>query len=131
MDAGNATAFTVIITTALVAVAGLVLDAGLALSTKINAAAIAQSAARAGANELDLDHYRTNATTRIDPAAATNAADTWLTQVGAAGSVDADTAQVTVTVTDTHHTQLLSIIGVTRLDVTATATATTRDTDEV
>ena len=50
-DDGTVTAYTVIITLAVLAFAGLVLDAGLAVTTKVNAVSVAQSAARAGARE--------------------------------------------------------------------------------
>ena len=81
------------------AFAGLVLDAGLAISTKVQAVSDAQSAARAGARELDVAALRTNGVIRLDPAQAQAAARSWLTRAGLAGTVTVTPDTVTVTVT--------------------------------
>ncbi|GLY98823.1 hypothetical protein Acsp02_60770 [Actinoplanes sp. NBRC 103695] len=123
-DAGQVTPFAVLLIVALLAVAGLVLDAGLALSQKVRALDIAQAAARAGAQELDLYKYRTSNVAELDPARAASAARTWLASAGADGEATATTTTVTVTVRRTSNTQLLQIVGVRQLSVSATATAT-------
>ena len=51
-DEGTVTAFVVILTTALLACAGLVLDGGLALTARVRAVNLAQEAARAGGSEV-------------------------------------------------------------------------------
>ncbi|GAA1025821.1 hypothetical protein GCM10009557_01260 [Virgisporangium ochraceum] len=123
-DAGQVTAFAVILTVALLAVAGLVLDGGLALSQKARALDIAQAAARAGAQELDLYKFRTSNVAELDPARAAAAARTWLASAGADGEATATTTTVTVTVRRTATAQLLQLVGVRELRVLATATAT-------
>ncbi|WP_018788587.1 pilus assembly protein TadG-related protein [Micromonospora sp. CNB394] len=123
-DSGQVTPFAVLVTIALLAVAGLVLDAGLALAEKVRALDIAQAAARAGAQELDLYQYRTTNIAELDPARAASAARAWLASAGADGEATATTATVTVTVRRTSHTQLLQLVGVRQLDVSASATAT-------
>ncbi|MEV0396512.1 pilus assembly protein TadG-related protein [Polymorphospora rubra] len=123
-DSGQVTAFAVVMTVALLAVAGLVLDAGLALTEKIRALDIAQAAARAGAQELDLYQYRTRNVAELDPNRAATAARAWLESAGADGEATATTSTVTVTVRRTSRTQLLQIVGVPQLAVSATATAT-------
>jgi Flp pilus assembly protein TadG len=123
-DAGQVTPFAVLMTIALLAVAGLVLDAGLALSEKVRAQDIAQAAARAGAQELDLYKYRTSNLAELDPARAASAAQAWLASAGVEGEATATTTTVTVTVRRTSDTQLLQIVGVRQLHVSATATAT-------
>ncbi|MEU1813497.1 pilus assembly protein TadG-related protein [Micromonospora aurantiaca (nom. illeg.)] len=123
-DSGQVTAFAVLMIVALLAVAGLVLDAGLALTQKVGALDIAQGAARAGAQELDLYQYRTRNVAVLDPARAASAARAWLASSGATGEATATTTTVTVTVRRASRTQLLQIVGVRQLDVSASASAT-------
>src|SRR6266545_4908651 len=123
-DSGQVTPFVVILTIALIAFAGLVLDAGMALSAKVQALDAAQAAARAGAQQLNLVVYRTNNIAELDPPRAEAAARGWLTSAGLDGTVTATTTTVTVTVRRTTRTQLLQLVGVRRLDVSVTATAT-------
>lgn len=123
-DAGQVTPFVVILVIALLALAGLVLDAGLALSAKVQALDAAQAAARAGAQELDLNLYRTTGQARLNPAAATNTAQAWLAAAALDGTASATATEVTVTVYRTQKTQLLQLIGVSTLNVSATASAT-------
>lgn len=124
-DAGRVTAFTTLFCTALLAVAGLVLDGGLAVSAKVQALDVAQAAARAGAQQLDLDLYRTTGVAQLDPTRAAQAARNWLTAAGADGEVtEATTEHVTITVRRTRTTQLLHLVGVGELHISATATAT-------
>lgn len=103
--------------------AGLIFDGGAAMTTKASALSVAQQAARAGADQLDLATLRTTGEVQLDPAAAEQAAATWLAQAGVAGSVSATTEQVTVTVTTTGSAVLLSIVGITSYELSATATA--------
>ncbi|WSL75059.1 hypothetical protein OG403_06100 [Kitasatospora sp. NBC_01266] len=107
----------------MIALLGLVADGGLALAAKVQAAGEAQEAARAGARHLDLDRLRTDHTIDLGPDAAQNAATNYLDAAGAQGRVNATADEVTVTVEHTQRTQLLSLVGVTSLHVTATATA--------
>jgi Flp pilus assembly protein TadG len=118
------TAFATVMTIALLLVAGLVLDAGLALSVKVRALDVAQSAARAGAQELNLVKYRTSNVAELDPGRAASAARDWLTSAGFTGTATATTQIVTVTVRGTSRTQLLQLVGVRQLDVSGTANAT-------
>jgi hypothetical protein len=110
-------------TVALLAVAGLVLDAGLALSEKVRALDLAHAAARAGAQELDLYKYRTSNVAELDPARAAAAARGWLASAGVDGEASATTTTVTVTVRRSSTTQLLHLVGVGELHVSASATA--------
>ena len=123
-DAGQVTPFVVLLSVALLAVAGLVLDAGLAISSKVQALDIAQSAARAGAQQLDLYAYRTTGVTRLDTGRAASAARSWLASAGVTGDASATATTVTVTVRRTSRTQILQLVGVRGLHVSATATAT-------
>jgi Flp pilus assembly protein TadG len=122
-DTGSVTPFVVIIAVVLLAVAGLVLDYGNALAEKDQALDVAQSAARAGAQEIDLAALREGRPARIDPQRAIAAARAWLRQARVTGTVTATPGGVTVTVAATSRTQLLQIIGVRQLHTTASATA--------
>jgi Flp pilus assembly protein TadG len=123
-DSGQISVFAVVMMLAFLAAAGLVLDGGLALSVKVQALDQAQAAARIGAQQLDLTTYRTTGVARLDPARADAAARDWLTRAGLDGQVTATIATVTVTVRRSSDTQLLRIVGVDTLAVSATASAT-------
>jgi hypothetical protein len=122
-DAGQVTPFAVVMITALLLVAGLVLDAGTALSAKVQALDIAQAAARAGAQQLNLPVYRTTGVAELDPARAERAARNWLASARVEGDAAATTAVVTVTVRRASRTQLLQLVGIRELGLTATASA--------
>jgi hypothetical protein len=102
---------------------GLVFDGGAAMTTKAAALTVAQQAARAGADQLDLATLRTTGEVQLDPAAAEQVAAGWLEQADVAGTVSATTERVTVTVTATGSAVLLSVVGITSYELSATATA--------
>ncbi len=123
-EAGMVTAFVVIFTLALLVMAGLVLDGGLALSAKVRAIDDAQAAARAGAQAIDIPLYRRSGTITLDPAEAVVDAQGFLAAAGEHGTVTVagDTVEVTVAITEP--TQILSVVGVDQLTVTGTGSAT-------
>ena len=118
------TAFVVIFTLALLAMAGLVLDGGLTLAAKVRAIDDAQAAARAGAQAIDIPLYRATGQIALDPAQAVADAEHYLTASGQTGTVAVAGDQVTVTVRLTQPTQILSIVGVDTMGVSGTGTAT-------
>ena len=121
---GMVTAFVVIFTLALLAMAGLVLDGGLALAAKVHAIDDAQAAARAGAQAIDIPLYRSTGTITLDPAQAVADAQGFLAAAGEHSSASVAGETVTVNVTITQPTQILSIVGVDQLTVTGTGSAT-------
>ena len=121
---GMVTAFVVIFTLALLAMAGLVLDGGLALAAKVHAIDDAQAAARAGAQAIDIPLYRSTGTITLDPAQAVADAQGFLAAAGEHGSASVAGETVTVNVTITQPTQILSIVGVDQLTVSGTGSAT-------
>lgn len=123
-ESGMVTAFVVVFTLALVVMAGLVLDGGLALSAKVQAIDDAQAAARAGAQAIDIPLYRSTGQITLDPAQATTDAQQYLARAGEAGTVAVNGEQVTVTVTISQPTQILSLAGIDHLTVTGSGTAT-------
>ena len=125
---GRVTAFVVVLATACLLFAGLVLDGGLALAAKTRAIGQAQAAARAGAQELDLSTYRATGEFRLDPAHAGAAAQRYLTTVDATGSVTVTGDTVAVTVTARVPTQLLGLVGIDEITVTGEGSAEPQQT---
>ncbi|MGH9057035.1 MAG: hypothetical protein ACRDYY_14410 [Acidimicrobiales bacterium] len=123
-ESGMVTAFVVIFTLALLVMAGLVFDGGLALAAKVQAIDDAQAAARAGAQAIDIPLYRSTGQVTLDPTEATADAERYLAGAGHHGTVEVDGEQVTVTVTVSQPTQLLSLAGIGHLTVSGTGTAT-------
>jgi Flp pilus assembly protein TadG len=108
---------------AIVAAAGLV-GGGAAFAARANGYSLAQSAARAGAQQIDTAAYRTDGTLRLDPARAAQAAKQFLAAGGATGSVQVTAAQITVTATSRQVTPMLRMFGIGSITVTSTAAAT-------
>src|SRR6266704_6922367 len=106
-DGGQITVFVVVMTVALILVAGLVLDGGLTLAARERALNEAQQAARAGAQAINLATYRQNGTLVLDPAQAVADARRYLGATGYQGSVQVAGNVVTVEVTVTQQMQIL------------------------
>ncbi|MCU1680222.1 MAG: hypothetical protein JWQ81_961 [Amycolatopsis sp.] len=111
------TAFVVVLTIGILALAGLTLDGGLALAAKVQANGQAQAAARAGAQAIDLTAYRATGTLQLVPAQAVADAQSYLAGIGASGAVTVTGDTVTVAVTAIEHTQLLGMVGISSLTV--------------
>jgi Flp pilus assembly protein TadG len=123
-ERGALTLFIAILFPALLAFAGLVVDAGTKLDNYERAAAYAQEAARAGAGQVDQSEAYSKATFVVDEPEAIAAARAYLAAAGVSGSVTAvgdDAIRVTVTITTP--TKILSIIGIDTVTSTSTATA--------
>ena len=124
-DAGAAAVMLVLLAPVFFAVAGFVLDGGRAIAARQGAADLAEQAARAGVNQLDLDRIRAGGGDAIDISAAQRAACRYV-QVAApaatcAASVTAD--QVRVTVRTHSPTVLLGLIGIDAFHTGGSATA--------
>ncbi len=129
-ERGVASIWVVLLATALLAVAGLVIDGGYALGAKREAMNQAEQAARVGADALDEASLRSGGSTvRVDPARAVAAAQGYLQHLGATGTVIINGGQVSVSVSATYETTILSAVGVTSLPVSATATAVSINED--
>ncbi|WP_019873107.1 pilus assembly protein TadG-related protein [Sporichthya polymorpha] len=122
-DEGSITPFVVVLTSALLAMAGLVVDGGYALAAKQDARSAAEQAARAGADVLARDAALRGGELRLDPAAARAAAERHLTVSGREGDVRVIGQTVTVTVRITRSTAILSAVGIDTLTARATASA--------
>lgn len=123
LDEGAVTLFVVVMTAALLAMAGLVVDGGYALAARQEAGSTAEQAARAGADALSRDQLRSGGPLRVDTAAATAAVTRYLDARGHQGSARVSGDVVTVTVRVTRDTAILSAVGIDTLTGTARATA--------
>jgi len=124
-DRGSVSLIVVVLAIGMFAMAGLVIDGGIALDTRGRATALAQEAARAGANAVSPTSLRgPRPDLRMDPTAATRAARQVLDAAGAHGEITVNGSQVTVTAHLTHRPVMLSAIGVSELTGSGTATAT-------
>lgn len=85
---------------------------------------LAQSAARAGAQQIDITAYRQGGILRLDPARAAQAAKQFLTAAGATGTVQVTAAKITVTATSRQSIPALARFGFSQVTVTQTASAT-------
>lgn len=125
-DDGQVSAFVTVLVVAILALTGLTLDGGLALAAKVAASGQAQSAARAGAQMIDLTRYRTSGELLLDPDRAESAASEFLVAAGTAGTVRVAGDTVAVEVTATAPTQVLGLIGIRSLTVHGSGSAHAR-----
>lgn len=95
---GSVSALVAVVALGLVMIAGLAYDGGQIVAAQGTARDIAANAARAGAQEVDLDELRATGIAQLDPEAAAAAAATYLADTGHEGTVDVAGPTVTVTV---------------------------------
>jgi Flp pilus assembly protein TadG len=129
-DDGAAAVVLLLLTPALLGLAGIVLDGGRQLAARQQAADVAEQAARAGADHLDVNALRATGTAGLDAAAAQAAACGYVITADPTATCTATVIaspagqQVQVRVRTSAPTVLLALIGVPRLHTDATATAT-------
>lgn len=112
-ESGQVTAFVVVFATALIAVAGLVVDGGVILAANRRAGAEADAAARAGADALDLNAYRSGAPLGLDPSQAVTDAQAYPAAPGHGITARVDGVDTVETdVTFSQPLLILSIFGV-------------------
>jgi Flp pilus assembly protein TadG len=126
-DRGTVSMFTAIFALFVIMLAGLLVDGGLAIHARERAADIAEQAARAGADDIDVTALRESGEPTVNTATACEKAHelaaSYAAQVTGWGCVpSAD--QVSVTITIRVRLQLLNIVpGVGAFTMTSTATA--------
>lgn len=115
----------VVLFVALACLAGIVVDGGSKLTADENAAALAQEAARAGANSVNVSTAYSSGTFVVDEQQALTAARDYLVAAGYRRfSVSAAGARaIRVTVTISEPTRFLSLIGIRSFTCTGTATS--------
>jgi hypothetical protein len=119
---GSISAFVVLLLVACMALLGLVVDGGSALSARQSAADEAEQAARAGAGALSVDALRSGSL-QLDPSVAVAAAESFASGAGHPGTASVAGGVVTVQISYRIPTEILGIVGITSLPVSAVASA--------
>ena len=119
-EAGSVSAFVAVVALGLIMVTGMAYDGGQIVAAQATARDLAASAARAGAQEVDLDRLRLTGDAMPDPERATAAVQAFLAKAGFNGSTRVAGSSITVTVTVR---QPMRILPVPDRMVTATDTA--------
>ena len=119
-ERGVVSTFLAVIALAMLMAAGLAIDGGRKINALLEASHLADNAARAGAQAVDLDTLRTSGDLRLLPEEAAVRVDQYLTSLGHTGEITVVGDTVTVTVSLTVDPVLLPIGPIT---VTATETA--------
>jgi len=126
-ERGAVSTFLAVIALALLMAAGLAIDGGRKVNALREASHIADNAARAGAQAVDLDTLRTTGELRLLPDQAADRIDQYLTSLGyTATQVVVNGAGATVTVDITVDPVLLPT-GPMTVSATETATAITQE----
>lgn len=113
-----------ILVVAIVALAGLVVDAGGILAGNRQVYDAANQAAQAGSQKVDQDQLRSgDPLPQLDQSEAHSAAMSYLAAVGVSGSASVAGDEITVTASKTVHMQILGMLGVPPREVTGTASA--------
>ena len=119
-ERGALSTFVAVIALALLMAAGLAVDGGRKVAALREASHLADNAARAGAQAVDLDTLRSSGELRLRPDEATSRATNYLASLGHEGQIQVASDTVTVTVSLTVNPVLLPLGPIT---VTATETA--------
>ncbi len=121
-DRGALAVVFIAVVVTLVVVIGLVVDGAGKYQTAEQAQQIASSAARAATNAISGDTVRVGELT-LDGTKANQAATAYLNAAGVDGQVTVVGMTVTVNVETSYTTRFLSLIGITELPTSATASA--------
>jgi Flp pilus assembly protein TadG len=121
-EEGSLSAFVVLLLVAVIALMGLVVDGGSALNARQSAADEAEQAARAGAGALSVDALRSGSI-QINQAQAIEAAEQFTAAAGHPGTVTVSGGTVTVSIRYRIPTDVLGIVGISTLPVSAAASA--------
>lgn len=126
-ERGGATIFVLSMSLVLMLCAGLVIDGGTGINTRMRVADDAEQAARAGANAVNVDQLRSGGALVVDPGLAQSNAQQYLSARGYnAGQFDIeiDANSVSILLRDSSETTMLKLIGINQYPVSARATAT-------
>jgi Flp pilus assembly protein TadG len=122
-ERGSATVVVIGLATVLFLMIGLVIDGGGAMQTRDDARWIAQQAARAAGQHLDVTPLLDGNTPTVSLDVAAAAARAYLDAAGVSGTISQTPDGVQVTVTTIYHTKIVQLFGMKELEQTATATA--------
>src|SRR4051794_32487841 len=127
---GQAIVWTAVMLPLFLAVVGLAIDGGLVFSARRELQNVADSAARAGAQQIDVQAYRQSRgrTVALDASAAGDVAAQYAANQGvsADAGIEADPLRVQVLVSRDVQTSFLRLVGVGTVRIEASATAEVR-----
>jgi len=110
-ERGQVTVFVVIFMIALIGLAGLVIDGGVALAARRRAINEAQAAARAGAEALNEGLYRSTGTRKIDQGAAEANVASYMSRADPAAVYSVSFPADDTVEVDEHFDQSMNILG--------------------
>jgi Flp pilus assembly protein TadG len=122
-ERGTISLFVIVITVALLAAIGLVVDGGGKIRALERADEAAREAARAGSQMLDVPAAVRGERVEVDPGAAGRAARAYLAAAGVQGTVSVSGGLVTVSTRVEYRPVFLSLVGVGPVAVTGEASA--------
>lgn len=108
-ERGSLSPFVAVVALALVMVTGMVYDGGQVLAAQARARDIAGNAARAGAQELDLDALRADGIALLAGDRARAAAQAFLADAHVDGTVEVAAGHIVVTVRFVHQMRILPV----------------------
>ena len=122
-EQGSASIWALLVTaTAFTLLLGLVVDGGTLIDARLASSRAAAQAARLGADALSEPSLRSGRD-RVDAAAATATANSYLKAAGLAGTAHVDGHTVTVTVTGRSPTRILGVLGIASFPIRESRTA--------
>lgn len=126
LDRGTISLFTTLFSLSVILLAGLLVDGGLAIHARQRAADIAEQAARAGADDIDVQHLRSTGEAKVNADTACGKAEDLLQAYPETAGHDCvpSADEVRMTIRINVKPQLLSIVpgfGTFTLDATASA----------
>lgn len=123
-ERGSVTIWLALSSFVMIFLVGLAVDLGGQVHAKERAHDLAAQAARAGGEEVEGGAAVEGRDLAIDATAARAAANGYLEAAGVSGAVSITNGDtITVTVNDVYEPKFLGLIGITKLEVTGTATA--------
>ncbi|KAB1660303.1 hypothetical protein F8O01_02955 [Pseudoclavibacter chungangensis] len=125
-ERGSVQLFLILTVVTLVVVVGLVVDGGGKVQLATDAQHVASSAARAATNAISAETVAGHALS-IDALLATQVAEDYIENADMTGTVSVDGATITVTTEAVYATRFVSLIGISTLTVSGTATASLID----
>ena len=129
-ERGSISVFIVILTPAFFALFALIVDGGVLIATQQEASAVADAAARRGAQDINEDEYRRTGAVIVDPFAARQSAEEYFTSAGYTGEVAVIGDAVEVKVSREQQLPRLSLVGIGSRTVRGAGTARLRRTLE-
>ena len=108
-EQGSVSPFVAVISLAILMVVGMVFDGGEVLAAQARARNLAGNAARAGAQEIDIDSLRATGAALLRPDLAESAARAFLAREGVTGDIYVEGSRITVTVHFSHAMHILPL----------------------